>query len=67
MGFSKDKNLVEVPEDLVNKGVQNICSDKHRRSVPKTKKESRHINEDSVGQDLDPWVSGEQLLGRDLM
>ena len=67
MGFPKDKNLVTVPEEFVDEGVQKICSDKHRCSVPEAEKETRHIAEDSVRQDLNPGISREQLLGRDFM
>ena len=49
MGFSENKDLVEIPDDLVGKSVQDVGSNEYRRGVPETGEESRHVTEDPVG------------------
>ena len=62
MGFAENENLVEVADDLVGEGVEDIGPDKNRSRVPEAEEETHDIAEDPMGQGLDPWVSREKLL-----
>ena len=62
MGFTEDEELVEVADDLMGEGVEDLGSDKNRSCVPEAEEETHDIAEDPVGQGLNPWISREKLL-----
>ena len=62
MGFMEDEDLVEVANDLVGKGVEDVGPDEDGSCVPEAEEETHDIAEDPVGQGLNPWISGKKLL-----
>ena len=59
MGLSEDKDLVEIPDNLVGEGIENIGPDEDRGRVPEAEEESHYIAEDAMGQSLDSRISRE--------
>ena len=60
MGFAEDEDLVEIPDNLVGKGVENIGSDEDRGCVSESEEETHYVAED-------PGVSREKLLQGNIM
>ena len=48
MSLSKNQDLVEVPEDLVDEGVKDVGSDEYGCRVTKAEEQSRHVAEDPL-------------------
>ena len=61
MSFTEDEDLVEVPNDFMGEGIEDLGSDEDRSRVSETEEESHDVTKDPVRQRLDSWVPGKKL------